>query len=484
MGLKAVTPLPRAAAEARPLPQGSHLPLKQVGVTLVDPGPAQEDALHQMAASESGVIAIEPERVVRTVNSQSNAVEALGAKLLDQPAERVAAAVAARAEAELTWGLSVTRVAECRLSGAGIKVAILDTGMDTSHPDFAGRHIVTQNFVGDGPPFRDGVGHGTHCTGTACGPQQVSTGPRYGIASAATIHSGRVLDDTGNGGDFNVLEGINWAIEQGCAVICLSSGTPWSPGDPAFSQAYETAAQKALAAGSLLVVAAGNEADDPQYVGAVATPGNCPSVLTVAAVDRNLATATFSNRVRPRAPGVRGPDVAAPGVVIHSAWRVSQARYISLSGTSMAAPYVAGIAALFAQSSTSLRGQALKDEILKHCMPLPDREGEVGRGLVQAPNGCANRRRNSQETGMAEAVSVIVTVQDSAMLDEVRAAAERHGMKSVSVLRGLGIFKGLVNPQSIEDISRITGVRSVEHERVSKALSPAPSPRSRRDNSR
>src|SRR5262249_32803771 len=161
---------------------------------------------------------------------------------LEQPAARVDMAAAAAVEATLTWGLAATKVAQCQLSGSGIKVAILDTGLDTSHPDFAQRKPVTRNFVGDLVPFHDGVGHGTHCTGTACGPLQPSTGPRYGIAYGATIYSGRVLDDTGHGGDFNVLEGINWAIEQQCAVISLSLGTPWSPGDPAFSQAYEAAA--------------------------------------------------------------------------------------------------------------------------------------------------------------------------------------------------------------------------------------------------
>jgi len=84
--------------------------------------------------------------------------------------------------------------------------------------------------------------------------------------------SGRVLDDTGRGGDFNILEGIDWAIEQGCDIVSLSLGAPWQPGDPAFSPACESAAQRALAAGCLLVVAAGNEADDPQFVGAVGNP--------------------------------------------------------------------------------------------------------------------------------------------------------------------------------------------------------------------
>lgn len=159
-------------------------------------------------------------------------------------------------------------------------------------------------------------------------------------------------------------------------------------GDPPYSSAYEQAAQRALSAGCLIVAAAGNEADDPQYVGAVGTPGNTPSVLTVAAVDRTLATAPFSNRVQANAPGVKGPDLAGPGVDVYSAWLVADGSYKTISGTSMATPHVAGIAALFAEQNSTVRGDALKDLVLSKCMGLPQgdaRQGEIGRGLVQAP---------------------------------------------------------------------------------------------------
>src|SRR5262249_22510556 len=176
-------------------------------------------------------------------------------------------------------------------------------------------------------------------------------------------------------------------------IVSLSLGAPWQPGDPAFSPAYESAAQRALAAGCLLVVAAGNEADNPQFIGAVGTPGNSPSVLTVAAVDSNLDTAPFSNRLQPEAPGVKGPDLAGPGVDVYSSWPVRSGRYNTISGTSMATPHVAGIAALFAQANPRVRGQALKDLILNNCMALSNgaaRKGEIGRGLVQAPTGPAD----------------------------------------------------------------------------------------------
>jgi subtilisin len=166
-----------------------------------------------------------------------------------------------------------------------------------------------------------------------------------------------------------------------------------TPGDPPFSQAYETAAKTALAAGCLLVVAAGNEANDPRYVGAVGTLGNSPSVLTVAAVDNSFATAAFSNRIEPNAPGVKGPDVAAPGVDVYSSWPVADGQYNTISGTSMATPHVAGVAALLAEANPSARGQALKDLVLAQCMTLTGgaaRQGEIGVGFVQAPSSAGS----------------------------------------------------------------------------------------------
>jgi subtilisin family serine protease len=395
-GFKAATPLPKGATSANPLPDGTHLQLRHVDVSLVDPKPNQEDLLHSLAAQERAIVALEPERIVSSLETNDtadylrgwrDATDALAARLIE--AARPARPAAAEAEAATaTWGLTATKVLNSPFSGSGIKIAVLDTGFDLTHPDFAQRTIVTKNFVGDNLPFHDGVGHGTHCIGTAAGSLQPASGPRYGIAYKASIYASRVLDDTGHGGDFNIIQGIDWAIEQKCDVISLSLGAPWFVGDPLYNSAYESAAQQALAAGCLLVVAAGNEADDPRYVGAVGTPGNSPSVLTVAAVDHTLATASFSNRLQPDAPGVKGPDLAGPGVDIYSSWPVNDGRYNTISGTSMATPHVAGIAALLREADPSIRGQALKDQILNSCMTLANgaaRRGEIGRGLVQAP---------------------------------------------------------------------------------------------------
>lgn len=395
IGIAAAIPIPTGALLTRELPIGHHILLPHVGIAVVDPTPGQqEDELHGMAAREVDVFALEPERINRAVvrdmaeyvRGWRDATDALAAKLIDTPAEHPATVAAA--EDLATWGLLATDVVKSRFSGQSIKIAVLDTGFDLTHPDFVGREITTKNFVGDNTAFHDGVGHGTHCVGTAAGPLHPGSGPRYGIAYQAQIFVGRVLDDTGQGGDSNILQGIDWAIENGCELVSLSLGAPWVAGDPPYSQAYEQAAQRALAAGCLLVVAAGNDADNPQFVGAVGTPGNSPSVLTVAAIDRTLATASFSNRVKVDAPGVKGPDLAGPGVDVYSSWPVAVGTYNTISGTSMATPHVTGIAAVYAEANPTARAQTLKDVVLRTCKALQNgtaRQGEIGHGLVQAP---------------------------------------------------------------------------------------------------
>src|SRR5439155_7118560 len=122
-----------------------------------------------------------------------------------------------------TWGLLACKVPASSRSGSGIKVAVLDTGLDLGHPDFAGRTIVSATFVGQ--PVQDLHGHGTHCIGTSCGPQAPSgTTPRYGIAYRAAINAGKVLANSGGSVGGSVLAGMNWAIANRCQVISLSLG--------------------------------------------------------------------------------------------------------------------------------------------------------------------------------------------------------------------------------------------------------------------
>lgn len=264
-----------------------------------------------------------------------------------------------------TWGLNACRVPPSARSGAGIKVAVLDTGFDLGHPDFAGRAVVSSSFVGQ--PVQDLHGHGTHCIGTACGPRApAGTTPRYGVAFGARIFVGKVLSNSGSGSGASVLAGMNWAIANRCEVISMSLGSQ-SP----VQAAYTNAGAAALRNGCLIVAAAGNAGSS------TGAPANSPTIFSVASLDPNLRPSGFSNFGK--------VEIAAPGRDVFSSWP-RPTRYRTISGTSMATPHVAGCAALWAQSSASLRGMNLWRRLQATARPLPGLPASrVGAGLVQAP---------------------------------------------------------------------------------------------------
>lgn len=277
------------------------------------------------------------------------------------------------------WGLQVTGVLGSRYTGLGIRVAVLDSGLDRDHPDFAGRDVVMQSFV-EGAPTTDANGHGTFCAGVACGPRQPAHAPRYGVACDADLHVARILDDRATGTDGAILAGIDWAVRQQCAVISLSIGAAVTEADP-YPPLYEEVAARALAAGSVLVAPAGNQSQRPEWVAPVDYPANCPSVVAVGAVDTRLEVAAFSNGgVRCAAGQV---DLVAPGIAILSA-APGPTPYQTASGTSMATPFVAGIAALIAEADPDARGPALRSRLLATARRLPASSRDVGNGLVRA----------------------------------------------------------------------------------------------------
>jgi subtilisin family serine protease len=263
-----------------------------------------------------------------------------------------------------TWGLVACKVPPSLRSGVGIKVAVLDTGFDLGHPDFAGRPVISQTFVGQ--PVQDLHGHGTHCIGTACGPKAPAGSiPRYGIGFRSSIFVGKVLSNSGSGTMASVLGGMNWAIANRCAVISMSLGGPGGP-----HPAYTSAGQSALNNGCLIIAAAGNSAS------ATGAPANSPTIMSVASLDKNLAPSSFSNFGK--------IEIAAPGRDVFSSWH-RPTRYNTISGTSMATPHVAGCAALWAETSPNLRGIQLWKKLQATAKPLSFRPSRVGAGLVQAP---------------------------------------------------------------------------------------------------
>ena len=361
--------------------------LETLGIAVVTPDPNQGASLMSAAADEGNpsILAVEPELICYALGSVPVDLEYLRgwrdatAYLYDRLSQGPAAAQEAgvQDESQFTWGLQACGIDTTAFNGLGIKVAVLDTGFDLQHPDFVGRTVESKSFI-TGQTVDDGHGHGTHCIGTACGPQRpTDERPRYGIAYGASIFAGKVLSNGGSGPDGGILEGIEWAVVNGCSVVSMSLGAQGP-----VSIAYETAGQRALDAGTLVIAAAGNESTRPGFIAPVGRPANSVSVLAIAALDEALNIAGFSNGGTLDDGGQI--DLAGPGVRIFSA-APHQTGLVRKSGTSMATPHVAGLAALYAQAFPASRGLALKALLLQNAKRLSLPSTDVGSGLVQAP---------------------------------------------------------------------------------------------------
>ena len=337
------------------------LTFETLGIAVVARDPAALQAARERDGSlGDAIVSIEPELVLYAIEAEPAKP---GARLED--------------DADFTWGLHATAVDVTGATGRGIRVAVLDTGFDVKHPDFAGRSITTRSFI-TGEDAQDGHGHGTHTTGTACGSAEPPSGRRYGVAADAQIFAGKVLGNAGSGTDAGILAGIDWAITNSCQVISMSLGADIRQ----VSRTYEAVGQRALAAGTLIVAAAGNNASRASgNVGFVGVPANSPSIMAVAAVDSDLQIADFSAAATSEAGGEI--DIAGPGVDVYSSWPMPR-RTNTISGTSMATPHVAGIAALWAQDGGP-RGKALWDALVQAAEKLDLPASDAGAGLAQAP---------------------------------------------------------------------------------------------------
>ncbi|MFQ4144884.1 S8 family peptidase [Chlorogloeopsis sp. ULAP02] len=340
----------------------SIVSFENLGVAVVDAAP-EELSTSTRSLTDSPILAIEPERFFYPI---VNLKDTATSTQLD--------------ESEYTWGLQATGVVDSDATGAGMKVAILDTGLDLKHPDFQGRTIVSKSFVPD-EDVQDVLGHGTHCAGTACGGLKPSKSPRYGVAHEAEIYVGKVLGNLGFGNGAWILAGMEWALASGCHIISMSLGSATEPGEP-FSEFYETVAKRILGRGTLVIAAAGNESDRARgIIKPVASPANCPSIMAVAALDSKLQVADFSCGGTDAEGGQ--VDIAAPGVDVYSSVPMPK-QYDRYAGTSMATPHVAGIAALHAQT-TGLRGRELWSVLTQNALRLNLPSRDVGIGLAQAP---------------------------------------------------------------------------------------------------
>lgn len=309
-----------------------------------------------------------------------------------------------------TWGIGAIGADRSPRTGEGVVVAVLDTGIDAGHPAFAGVDLVQKDFTGEGDG--DENGHGTHCAGTIFGRNV--DGMRIGVAPGVKkALIGKVLGRAGNGSSDQIVSALLWAVDEGANVISMSLGMDFPgwvkemtengiPPELATSRALEgyrantrlfdtlsdhIRARGMTAQATVIVAAAGNESRrelGPDFEIAVSPPAVSEGIMSVAALGETLGgldAATFSNT---------GANLSAPGVDVISADPGGTLR--SLSGTSMAAPHVAGVAALWAElllERGRLDAFTLIGKLAGNATIKPLAQGfdpfDVGAGLVQCP---------------------------------------------------------------------------------------------------
>ena len=369
-----------SAARVEDITAGTAMLFDALGVAVVAGPHRLAERLQEFAASNPSVVAFEPERMMYAL-SHINGPRGSGNAAAAAVARETETAADTFDESRCTWGLQAVNIPSSCYYGRGVRVAVLDTGFDFDHPDFADRSITSQSFV-PGHDGTDSVGHGTNCIGIACGPHAPLVPPRYGVASASHVFSAKVLNDEGGGGDAGILAGLNWAVVNKCRVVSMSLGATPAPGEK-YSLVYEGAAQRAMGRGTLLIAAAGNESRRSLgVVAALNRPANCPSILAVAALDSRKAVADFSCRgLNPEDGQV---NIAAPGADLRSSWAMPT-RYRTISGTSLATPLVAGIAALHLEAAAPMTARQLWNRLEQTAQRLDLPNADVGAGLVQAP---------------------------------------------------------------------------------------------------
>lgn len=367
---------------------GNGLYLKNLGVAILDN--FEINKLKASAKSNSNILYWENDRTFTTqpglellqemrtdVNQLSEKVDELELFLRDKNNND-------EQENITTWGVKAIGANLSSYTGDGIDICILDTGFYKDHPDFEGRTITGKSFIAGENWFKDGNGHGTHCTGSAAGYLNKSTGVRYGVAYEANIAIAKVLSDNGSGSTSNIIDAIDNAIEKGYKVLSMSLGSPVQIGETP-SIIFEHIGQKAIENNCLVIAAAGNNSNRPNLPRPISSPANAKSIMAVAALNKNLKVANFSNAGINASDGGR-VDISAPGVGVYSAYSKNapgQVLYKHLNGTSMATPHAAGMAALYWEAMPNATATEIWLKLEERSKYLVNQLArDVGRGMV------------------------------------------------------------------------------------------------------
>ena len=254
-------------------------------------------------------------------------------------------------------------------TGKGVKIAILDTGINRKHPDLTVSGGINLIGTSSSKKWNDDNGHGTHVAGIIAAHNN-SIGV-IGVAPDAEVYAVKVLDQYGGGRISDVIEGIEWAVLNDMDIVSMSLGTT------EYSQALNDSSASAYNAGILLVASAGNNGDGNLSTNDVMYPAKFESVIAISAIDQNNMAMSWS------ADGSE-VELAAPGVGIYSTWL--DGGYHSMSGTSMAAPFVSGVAALMMQNNAGASPDEVRAAMAYHAIDLgvQGRDNVYGFGLVQA----------------------------------------------------------------------------------------------------
>jgi subtilisin family serine protease len=380
--------------------------------------------LHSYSHAIKGFAATLPDAAVQALSRNPNV------ERIEQDAT-VSLQQVASPQNQATWGIDRIDQADLPLdtqyrfsqTGAGVYAFIIDTGLRADHAEFTGRTLPGYGAIADGRGTTDCNGHGTHVSGTVAGTT-------WGVAKAATVVPVRVLDCSGSGAWSGVIAGIDWAASSPLrpAVANLSLGG-------SASASIDAAVAGAVAKGVTMVVAAGNNGLDAcQY-----SPAREPSAITVGATSNNDYRAYFSNTGK-------CVDLFAPGYNITSAWYTGTTATNTISGTSMAAPHVAGVAALVLQLNPTASPAAVTSAILSGATP---------NHVINSGTGSPTLLLNSMaSTGAPAAQPAIATVAFKSMSGSATRSGNNWRATAVVTVRD-------VNSGAVVSNAAVTGNFSI-----------------------